>query len=56
MLRLSEHEQSRAIGMLQAGVRVSDVARYYNCHPLTVQHLRDSYQATGTDKYRRRSG
>ena len=28
MPRLSEHERSGAIGMLQAGVHVSDVARH----------------------------
>ena len=28
MPRLSEHEQSGAIGMLKAGARVSDVTRY----------------------------
>ena len=33
MPRLSEHEGSGAIGMLKAGVHVSDVARYHNCHP-----------------------
>ena len=32
MPRLSEHERPGAIGMLKAGVRVSGVARYYNCH------------------------
>ena len=56
MPRLYEHEQSSAIGMLKAGVRFSDVARYHNCHLSTIQHLRDRYQATGTVKDRRRSG
>ena len=56
MPRLSENERSGGIGMLKAGVRVSDVARYHNCHPLTKRHLRDRYQATGTVKVRRRSG
>ena len=56
MPRLSEHEQSGAIGMLKAGMRVSDVARYHNCHLSTIQRLRDRYQATGTVKDRRRSG
>ena len=55
MPRLSEHERSGAIGMLKAGVHVSDVTRYHNCHPSTIQHLRDRYQATRTVKYRRRS-
>ena len=54
--RLSEHEQSGAIGMLKAAVRVSDVARYHNCHPSTIQCLRDRYQATATVKDRHRSG
>ena len=44
-------------GMLKAGVHVSDVARYHNCHPSTIQRLKDRYQDTAqavTD--RRRSG
>ena len=36
MPRLSEDERSDAIGMLKAGVRVSDVARYHNCHPSKI--------------------
>ena len=56
MPRLSEHERSGAIGMLQPRVRVSDVARYYNCHSSNLQHLKDSYQATGTVKDRCRFG
>ena len=44
---LSKPEQSGTIGMLQAGVHVSDIAGYYNCHLSTVQVLRDRYQATG---------
>ena len=48
--RLSEHERPGAIGMLKTGVRISDVARYYNCHPSAIQHLRDCYQATMTVK------
>ena len=39
MPRLSEHEQSGATGMLKAGVLVSDIARYHNYHPSTIQHL-----------------
>ena len=46
MSRLSEHAQSGAIGMLKAGERFSDVARYHNCHPSTIQRLRDRCQAT----------
>ena len=54
--RLFEHERSGAIGMLKAGVRVSGIARYYNCHPLAIQHLRNCYQATRTVKGRLRTG
>ena len=56
MPRLSEHKRSGAIGMLKAGVRGSDVARYLNCHPSTIQSLRDRYQATRTVKDRRKFG
>ena len=37
MPRLSEHELSGTIGMLKAGVRVSDVVRYHICHPSFIQ-------------------
>ena len=53
---LSEHEGTGAIGMLKAGVRVSSIARYYNCHPSAIQHLRDYYQASRTVKGRHRPG
>ena len=43
MPRLSEYEKPGATGMLKAGVCVSDVDRYHNCH-----QSRDRYQATGT--------
>ena len=56
MPRLSEFERSGTIGMLKAGVSVSDVARYHNCHPSTMQRLRDRYQATLTVRDRHRSG
>ena len=51
---LSEHERPGANRMLKAGVRVSGVVRYYNCHPSAIQHLRDCYQATRTVKGRHR--
>ena len=47
---LSEHERSGSVGMLKVGMYVFDVARYHNCHPSTIQCLRDCYQATGTVK------
>ena len=54
MPRLSENKRTGAFGMLKAGVRVSCVAIYYNCHPSAVQHLRDCDQATRTVKGRYR--
>ena len=45
---LSKHEKSGKIGMLQTGLRVTDIAQYYNCHPSTMEVLRDRYQAPGT--------
>ena len=55
MPRLSEHVRSGAIGMLKAGMRVSDVPRHQYCHRSTIQRLRDRYQATGIVKNRPRS-
>ena len=48
MQRLSKHEKSGTIGMLQAGLRVTDLAQYYNCHPSTTQVLRDRYGKRST--------
>ena len=56
MPSLSEHERSGAFGMLKTGVRVSDVARYHNCRPSTIQRLRYPYLATGTVKDRHMFG
>ena len=53
---LSEHERPGTIGMLKAGVHVSGVARYYNCHPSAIQRSRDCYQATRIVKGRHRPG
>ena len=56
MPRLSKHEKSDTIGMLQAGLRVTDITQYYNFHPSTIYVLRDRYQTTGTVKDRHRPG
>ena len=45
-----------SVGMLKTGVHVSGIARYYNCHPSAIQHLRDCNQATRTVKGRHRHG
>ena len=42
--------------MLKAGMRDSGVARYYNCFPSAIQHLRDCYKATKTVEGRHRPG
>ena len=52
MPRLSKHEKSGKIGMLQTGLHVTDIAQYYNCHPSTIEVLRHRYQATGLVKER----
>ena len=36
MPRLSKHEKSDTLGMLEAELRVTDIAQYYNCHPSTI--------------------
>ena len=42
MPRISEHERSGTIATLQAWVHVSHVTRCYNCHPSTIQRLKDA--------------
>ena len=55
--RLSEHERPGALGIIvKAGMHVSVVARYYNCHSSAIQPLRDSYQATRTVRGRHSPG
>ena len=57
MPRLSKHEKSGKIGMLQAELRVTDIVQYYyNCLSSTMQVLRDRFQATETVKDQQRSG
>ena len=56
MPRLSKLEKSGTIGMLEAGMRVTDIAQKYNCYPSTIQVLKDRYQPTGTVKDRHQSG
>ena len=56
MPRLSDNERPGTIGMLNAGARVSGVARYHNCTPSAIQHPRGCYKATRTVKGRHRPG
>ena len=44
MPRLSKHQKSGTIGMLQAELSVTDISQYYNCHPSTIQVLRDRHR------------
>ena len=47
MPRLFKRNDLEQFECYLARVRVSDVAQYDNCHPSTVQCLRDRYKATG---------
>ena len=55
MPRLSKHEKAGIIGMLQAGLSVTDIAQYCYCHSSTIQVLRDLCQATWMVETRHRS-
>lgn len=48
MPRMTSPERWRAIGMLEAGNRVQDVARALNVHRSNIYRLANRHQATGT--------
>lgn len=56
MPRLSNIERERAIGMLNTGTSVTDVARAMGCSRRTIHDLRTRLQHTGTTADRPRSG
>ena len=56
MPRLSDNQRNQAIGMLQAGVSKSDVARRFGCHPSSVSRLVSRFTATNSVKDLPRSG
>ena len=56
MPRLNKEQRLRAIGMLEAGRRHSDVARHFGVSQVTISRLASRYRATGSVKDRRRSG
>ena len=42
MPRLSENQRNQAIGMLQAGAIVHDVAQHFGCSRQTIHNLNNS--------------
>ena len=56
MPRLTSVERERAVGMLQSGLRPTDIARRLNVSHTTITRLRQRLQETGTTRDRPRSG
>ena len=56
MPRVPTHLRARALGMLQGGMRIADVARAINCNVRTVRRIRQSYREPGQTADRPRSG
>ena len=56
MPRLSQELRERAIGMLQANMNVTAVARTLGCKRLAIHRLCRHFQMTGSTKDRPRSG
>uniref|UniRef100_A0A8C9ZX39 Transposase Tc1-like domain-containing protein n=1 Tax=Sander lucioperca TaxID=283035 RepID=A0A8C9ZX39_SANLU len=50
------HLRERALGMVQRGMRIADVARAINCNVRTVSRLRQRYRETGRTADRPRTG
>jgi len=45
-------KRQRAVGMLEAGMSLTDVALHFNRHFSTIDRLRHRFQATGSVKDR----
>lgn len=56
MPRLTENQQNQALGQLQAGSSVTDIALHFNVQRNTIYALQRRYLATGTTRDRVRSG
>ena len=56
MPRLRAEERERAIGMLQTGSSIREVATAFGCHRMTIVRLQRRLQQTGTTRDRPRSG
>jgi len=56
MPRLNNEQRNQAIGMLQAGTDVNQVAGAFGVHRTTISRLRDKFANTGSVKDRPRPG
>ena len=56
MPRLSENQRNQAIGMLQAGARIMDVAQHFGCSRQTIHNLSTRFGNTGSVHDRPRPG
>ena len=56
MPHLTNHQRSRAIGMLQANMSVIRVANHFRVSRQSINNLKNKYQATGTVVDKPRSG
>ena len=56
MPKVPAHLRERALGMLQGGMRTTDVARVINCSVRTMRRLRQRYRETGQTADCPRSG
>ena len=53
---MSLDRRQRAIGMITAGMRIKDVARYFGVNSSTISRLRSRFRATGQVRDRQRTG
>ena len=56
MPRLSRDERMRAVGMVQAGLSYSEVARQMACSQPTIRNLAERHNTTGSVNDRQRPG
>ena len=56
MLCLSENQRNQAIGMLQTGTMVNDIAQQFGCYRQTSQNLNTRFAITGSVRNRQRPG
>ena len=56
MPRQFENQRNQAIGMLQAGAMVNDVAQHFECSRQTIHNLNTGFAITGSVRDRLRPG
>ena len=56
MLRLNEESRNRALGMIDGGAGIREVARHFNVDVSTIVCLRRLYNTTGSVADRPRQG